>query len=221
MVFQLNWRKKDAAKEDATGQHDTHSVASSSSAAGRSRSLSAPTSYESIDSKEHRLRIIFNMFDSNEDGKLTAEEVKDFLSSVYDKKYIETISRNWNLGKGLTFQEFLEICGQNESSEKDTEQIETNNTFWKFKPFNLLRRRRKGLSQEYDENELKRAFEEVFDTNRDGVLTKNEFKKVLKNLRIGEAFSDEEIEHLFESVVSKSAGVLKFENFLELLKDKI
>ncbi|KAG2387830.1 hypothetical protein C9374_001424 [Naegleria lovaniensis] len=221
MVFQLNWRKKEV-KEDTSSHHDTQSVASSSSAAGRSRSLSAPTPYDSIDSKEHRLRIIFNMFDGNEDGKLTAEEVKDFLSSVYDKKYIETISRNWNLGKGLSFQEFLEICGQSESTDKEQEKIETNNSFWKFKPFNLLRRReRKSLNQDFDENELKRAFEEVFDTNRDGVLTKNEFKKVLKNLRIGEAFSDEEIEHLFESVVTKSAGVLKFENFLELLKDKI
>lgn len=168
------------------------------------------------------------MFDGNGDGKLNQEEVKDFLSSVYDKKYIENLSTTWNLGKGLTFKEFLEICGQTEQGEKtEKQETSTTNTFWKFKPFNLLRKKEQQQqpkettdpTDDFDPDELKKAFEEVFDNNGDGVLTKNEFKKVLKNLRIGEAFSDEEIEQLFDSVVTSSASVLKFEHFLELLKD--
>ena len=221
MLFQLNWRKKEQTGKDSTSASSTPTNVSIGG--GRSRSVSAPMEYNP-DSKEHRLRIIFNMFDGNNDGKLTAEEVKDFLSSVYDKKYIENLSSTWNLSKGLTFKEFLEICGRTEQeTENDEKQQESSgsNTFWKFKPFSALKKKDKEqeivLSQDFDENELRRAFEEVFDTNRDGVLTKNEFKKVLKNLRIGEAFNDEEIEQLFDSVVTNN--VLKFEHFMALLKD--
>jgi len=222
-MFKLNWRKKQEQEQNSQKQDQNDTL---------SHSINVPSRYhpkhDSPDSKEHRLRLIFNMFDSNNDGKLTAEEVKDFLSSVYDKSYIESLSKQWKFdSKGLTFQDFLEICAH-DSAEEDSGNGATSflrNTLWKFKPFNIIMKKRDSSSttstfsnEEFDETELKKAFHEIFDANRDGVLTKTEFRKVLKNLRIGEAFEDDEIDQLFDSV-AQSSDFIKFEQFAELLKD--
>ncbi|KAL9643409.1 hypothetical protein ABK040_010024 [Willaertia magna] len=66
----------------------------------------------------------------------------------------------------------------------------------------------------WKEAELKEAFTQIFDVNRDGVITSSEFKKVSSSIGLENLLSDDEIKHLFKSVSEN--GTLNFQQFAKL-----
>ncbi|KAL9654658.1 hypothetical protein ABK040_006720 [Willaertia magna] len=73
------------------------------------------------------------------------------------------------------------------------------------------------ISENYREDELKEIFFNVFDNNKDGVLTKREFLRVLNNVGMDKIFFGFEIDLLFEMGTNGNTnGYMTFDQFLKL-----
>jgi len=71
-------------------------------------------------------------------------------------------------------------------------------------------------SVEWSDEELRVTFD-LFDTNKDGKISKDELSQVLQNL--GNQASDEELENMINNADLNQNGFVEFEEFVKLMKN--
>lgn len=149
------------------------------------------------------LRAVFNLFDKDGDGTISAVELEDKLRAVYGRKYsfdrkeIEAMIKAVD-GDGngtIDFDEFLTMMDVEKSGGGRRSQ-----------------QRRDGKS------ELKEAFD-VFDTDGDGSISKREVERVMK--AVGITLDDKTLELMVKSVDLDGNGEIDFEEFCKLMSDAL
>ena len=134
---------------------------------------------------------IFNIFDKDKDGYITAKELGDLIR---------------NLGQNPTEAEI-----QNMINEVDI----NNNGAIDFKEF--LDIMLKKLKDSESEEELIEAFK-IFDKDGNGLIGSEELLNVM--LTLGEDSNKEEIEDLINEVDLDRDGLINYEEFLRLISNK-
>jgi calmodulin len=143
------------------------------------------------DEKILEFRAAFEIFDKDEDGKIT-------------KKELGTVMRN--LGQNPTEVELTEMI--NEVDINGNETID-------FREFlGLMVRKMK--DSEIDE-ELLEAFK-VFDRDGNGYITSHELKNVMVNL--GEYLTPDEVDELVKEADLDGDGQINYEEFIKLMMSK-
>ena len=134
---------------------------------------------------------VFNFFDKDKDGYITAKELGDLIR---------------NLGQNPTEAEI-----QNMINEVDI----NNNGAIDFKEF--LDIMLKKLKDSESEEELIEAFK-IFDKDGNGLIGSEELLNVM--LTLGEDSNKEEIEDLINEVDLDRDGLINYEEFLRLISNK-
>ena len=134
---------------------------------------------------------VFNIFDKDKDGYITAKELGDLIR---------------NLGQNPTEAEI-----QNMINEVDI----NNNGAIDFKEF--LDIMLKKLKDSESEEELIEAFK-IFDKDGNGLIGSEELLNVM--LTLGEDSNKEEIEDLINEVDLDRDGLINYEEFLRLISNK-
>ena len=169
-------------------------------------------------------RNIFDMFDSDMDGLLDEQDLLQVFSKLgkteTTKKDISDLINDLNAssksdqGAGITFDQFVELVGENDEEEKGRKILSF-----------LTSKRSKKVAGIHTEQDLKDAFN-LIDEDHDGAITKQEFKNmVIKLQNLGSnasvtspsasmTISDAEIDYLFSIVESKDS--LNFDQFVTL-----
>lgn len=134
----------------------------------------------------------FKLFDKNDDGKISPEEIYEVLKTYGQESTIEEVRRmvadlDADESGELDFNEFIAFM-QRMQSEELTE-----------------------------EEEVIRAFQ-TFDKDRNGYLSCAEFKHILVNL--GDRFTEAEVEEIFREADLNGDGKLEYREFVEFWKDK-
>ena len=178
----------------------------------RRLSISSPTSDKpKPEGKKERLHIIFRLFDKDQDEKLNPEELHEFLGSVFypsqTKDLLAVIQENYK--DGIAFDEFVELC-------KDEKKATAKGRGRSYSTFAKPSLSPKTIQDEdedvFNEEDLKIVFTTVLDANEDGVVSLNEFRRVIVNLGLAQTFSDEELNSLFDG-----SKTLNFEQFRKLV----
>ena len=134
---------------------------------------------------------VFNIFDKDKDGYITAKELGDLIR---------------NLGQNPTEAEI-----QNMINEVDI----NNNGAIDFKEF--LDIMLKKLKDSESEEELIEAFK-IFDKDGNGLIGSEELLNVM--LTLGEDSNKEEIEDLINEIDLDRDGLINYEEFLRLISNK-
>ena len=147
------------------------------------------------------LRAVFNLFDKDGDGTISAEELEQKLKAVYGKKYrfdrkeidamIKAVDGD---GNGTNdFEEFMTMMGLGDGKRSK-------------------RAARDGRS------ELKEAFD-VFDTDGDGSISKVEVARVMH--AVGIKIDEATLELMVKSVDIDGNGEIDFEELCQLMSDAL
>lgn len=157
-------------------------------------------------------RETFDVFDKNHDNLISIEEMKNVLNAIGEhpseeelKELMRVVDKN---GKGgINFEEFIEIL----TSAAPKKQ---KRCFFCSTPSSSIESLRK---EDTDEQlDLKKTFE-VFDENKDGLISCDEFINIMKKLGMKE-LTKEEVQSLIASVDTDYDGHLNFEEFQMLMK---
>ncbi|KAJ4770681.1 EF hand calcium-binding protein family [Rhynchospora pubera] len=150
-----------------------------------------------------RLRRVFDLFDRNGDGELTAEEIASALDRLGlggDKSEIVTaVSSFVPEGRnGLLYEDFERLhrsLGDSFLGGIDADQV----------------------SEETDEEDMKEAFK-VFDEDGDGFISAAELQSVLSKLGIAEARSMTRVQEMISSVDQNDDGQVDFSEFKVMMQ---
>lgn len=134
-------------------------------------------------------RKVFNKFDKNGDGKISADELKDIISALSSKTSPEEVERVMQEidkdGDGyIDFDEFVEFHMGGASSSGDGSK------------------------------ELKDAFD-LFDVDKNGLISVQELHSVLRKL--GEKCSKNDCEKMIKKVDADGDGHVNFEEFKKMM----
>ncbi|EFC39394.1 predicted protein [Naegleria gruberi] len=167
-------------------------------------------------------RNIFDMFDSDMDGLLDEHDLMLVFTKLgrtteTNGKEISDLINDLNSSSdknGITFDQFVELIGESEDESKGNKLLSF-----------LTSKKSKKVAGMHTENDLKEAFN-LFDENKDGEITKQEFRSMIYKLQglgnISESapgnvsMSDAEIDYLFSIVDTANKGALNFEQFVSL-----
>jgi len=130
----------------------------------------------------------FNLFDKDGDGVITAIELGTVLSS---------------LGQDLSEDALDKIIQEYDCDEDGCLSF-----------IEFIKFMEKRQQVQNDEDELLQAFQ-VFDLNKDGVITVDELKEVLG--KVGEIMTTEEIEDMVKMADKDGDGVINYEEFVKML----
>ncbi|KAG2381442.1 hypothetical protein C9374_006431 [Naegleria lovaniensis] len=169
-------------------------------------------------------RNIFDMFDGDMDGILDEKDLLQVFSKLgkteTTKKDISDLINDLNASSkneqisGITFDQFVELVGENDEEEKGRKILSF-----------LTSKRSKKVAGIHTEQDMREAFN-LIDDDRDGEITKQEFKNIVSKLQnLGSnasvnspstsmTISDAEIDYLFGMVEAK--GGLNFDQFVTL-----
>ncbi|XP_063724984.1 calmodulin-like [Symsagittifera roscoffensis] len=134
------------------------------------------------------LREVFEHFDQNKDGQLTACELKAVMEKA--------------IGEDITL----------EYAEHLIQQASNGNQFCDFEHF--LAFMKKKMHPEITDQDLEDAFKE-FDHDGDRVITRDELKVAMKNL--GEVLSDEDIDSIMKEADHDGNGTIDFDEFKKIV----
>lgn len=154
------------------------------------------------------LESVFATFDRNRDGLITREELRESLRglgiSVSDAEVEEAVIGSDADGDGrINLDEF---CGLLESiSTASGDEREARNMGGDY------------CEGDAREAELKEAFD-VFDRDRDGVITVEELGLVLSLLRMSEGKRSEECEEMIRKVDVDGDGMVNFDEFKRMMR---
>ncbi|KAF7850617.1 hypothetical protein BT93_L5192 [Corymbia citriodora subsp. variegata] len=158
--------------------------------------------------RREELKRVFAMFDRNHDGLITREELRESLSglmiSVSDAELEEAVMGSDADGDGrLDLDEFcslLESISTVSVDEREARKVD-------------------GDFYEGDgrEAELKEAFD-VFDRDRDGLITVEELGLVLSSLGMSQGKRTEECEEMIRKVDADGDGMVNFDEFERMMK---
>mmetsp|Transcript_28148 Transcript_28148/g.39738 ORF Transcript_28148/g.39738 Transcript_28148/m.39738 type:complete len:151 (-) Transcript_28148:541-993(-) len=135
------------------------------------------------------LRIAFDLFDKNGDGRISSFELKEVIQQlgqkVTDKEISEMIKSVDKDGNGtVEFDEFVELM-------------------------------RHYASEESTEDDMVNAFR-IFDKNGDGFINFQELKEVMHLM--GEKLTDQEVKDMIKAADLNDDGLLDFEEFVTIMK---
>ncbi|ORX73619.1 calmodulin [Linderina pennispora] len=137
-------------------------------------------------------REAFSLFDRDNDGSITAQELGTVMRSVGQKpteaELQDMINEVDKDGNGtIDFAEFLSLMARQATSSND------------------------------EEAEIREAFR-VFDKNGDGVISASELRHVMTSL--GEKLTDEEVEEMIREADVDGDGQINYEEFCKMMKTK-
>ncbi|MBA0686499.1 hypothetical protein Goari_014098 [Gossypium aridum] len=138
------------------------------------------------------MRAVFNKFDKNGDGKICRDELKSTLSALgfsFSSDEVDLIMLEMDKdGNGyIDVEEFIAFHG---ISGID------------------------GDEKQCDNKELKDAFD-IYDLNKDGLISANELHAVLK--RLGEKYSLSDCQRMISQVDKDGDGSVDFEEFKKMM----
>lgn len=154
--------------------------------------------------KKDELKRVFGTFDKNSDGFITKQELRDSLKNigiVMDEKDIDDMIKNVDTnGDGLIdLDEFCESFASlfiKEESDSDSEDSTSSIT---------------------GDEDLKEAFD-VFDGDKDGVITVEELRFVLSSLGFIEGNKLEDCKEMIRKVDADGDGMVSFDEFKIMMK---
>ncbi|XP_009608019.1 calmodulin-like protein 3 [Nicotiana tabacum] len=155
------------------------------------------------------LRSIFATFDKNNDGYITKQELKQSLKNIgiymEDIDIVEMVEKVDSNKDGLIdLDEFYELChsflgiegiiGSQENSGEMNQEEEANR-----------------------ERDLKDAFD-VFDYDKDGLISEEELSKVLSSLGLNQGKKLEDCKEMIRKIDVDGDGMVNFDEFKKMMK---
>ncbi|EEF35179.1 calmodulin-like protein 3 [Ricinus communis] len=167
----------------------------------------AKASSENYDSnKKDELRSVFATFDKNGDGFITRQELRDSLENIRiimtEKEVEEMVTKVDSNGDGLIdFEEFCLLCESMAmpSSDQERESFE-------------------GKDQEAG-GDLQEAFD-VFDRDKDGLISVEELGLVLSSLGLREGRRVEDCKAMIKKVDMDGDGMVNFDEFKKMMRSR-
>ncbi|XVF48054.1 hypothetical protein PTKIN_Ptkin03bG0160000 [Pterospermum kingtungense] len=159
---------------------------------------------ERSDSNKVELKRVFATFDKNGDGFITKQELRESLKNIRlfmtEKEVEEMVMKVDANGDGLIdFDEFCILCQAMDGHQKEGARVE-------------------GVVDEGDvEEELKEAFD-VFDKDKDGLISVEELGSVLCSLGLKEGNKMEDCKAMIRKVDMDGDGMVSFDEFKRMMK---
>ncbi|XP_022751671.1 calmodulin-like protein 3 [Durio zibethinus] len=182
----------------------------SSSSAVSSKTTQVISVMERSDPKKVELKSVFATFDKNGDGFITKQELgqsfKNIRLFMTEKEVEEMVMKVDANGDGLIdFDEFCTLCqAMNNHDEKGVRKGEDGN----------------GVVEDGDgEGELKEAFD-VFDKDKDGLISVEELGSVLCSLGLKEGNKMEDCKAMIRRVDMDGDGMVNFDEFKRMMKSE-
>lgn len=152
------------------------------------------------------LKKIFATFDKNGDGFITKQELRESLKNIRilmtEKEVEEMVVKVDANGDGLIeFDEFCMLC-ESMAGEEGTSGGDGGG---------------EGVGKEGGEEDLKEAFD-VFDKDRDGLITVEELGVVLCALGLKEGKKVEDCKEMIMKVDMDGDGMVNFDEFKKMMK---
>ncbi|KAG8367433.1 hypothetical protein BUALT_Bualt16G0071500 [Buddleja alternifolia] len=152
---------------------------------------------------DHQLRGVFGTFDKNNDGYITKQELKESLKNIGfsagEADVEDMVAKVDSNGDGLIdFDEFCQLFRFIISSSSKDEEREQE-------------------EEEERDGDLREAFD-VFDGNKDGVITVEELGLVLSSLGFNEGKMLENCKEMIRNVDVDGDGMVNFDEFKRMMK---
>lgn len=194
---------------------------SSSSATTNSKSTSKCSLPHNKNGKKlTELRRVFATFDKNDDGFITKQELRESLKNIRifmtNEEVEEMVSRVDSNGDGLIdFEEFGTLCGSLMIGGGDQERSTA-------KMNGINKRDDDDQDQEHDQDDdddgdLKEAFD-VFDKDKDGMISVEELGSILSSLGLNEGNKIENCKEMIRKVDMDGDGMVNFQEFKKMMK---
>ncbi|XVE63688.1 hypothetical protein DITRI_Ditri07aG0040000 [Diplodiscus trichospermus] len=173
-----------------------------------SRAISVKAERSSDDSKKAEMKRVFATFDKNGDGFITKQELRESLKNIRlfitEKEVEEMVVKVDANGDGLIdFDEFCILYQAMDGDDKEGERRGDHGN---------------GVVEEGDgEGELKEAFD-VFDKNKDGLISVEELGSVLCSLGLNEGNKMEDCKAMIRKVDMDGDGMVNFDEFKRMMK---
>ena len=177
------------------------------------RFLTARPRFETPEAERAELHKVFVKFDTDCDGKLSIEEIRNSMErlgiSISHSDLSSLISSAYDDGSGsgeyIDFADFCTLYRSLESTGEEEERQDLGN----------------GALTSSDElsshSDLKYAFD-LFDENRDNFISASELHSILTKLGFKEGHSLEQCKKMIEKVDSDGDGVVSFQEFEIMMK---
>ncbi|XP_022730842.1 calmodulin-like protein 3 [Durio zibethinus] len=159
---------------------------------------------ERSDSNKVELKRVFATFDKNGDGFITKNELRESLKNIRlfmtDKEVEEMVVKVDANGDGLIdFDEFCILCQAMDGHDQEG-----------------VRRGQDGNGVGDGEGELKEAFD-VFDKDKDGLISVEELGSVLCSLGLKEGKKTEDCKAMIREVDLDGDGMVNFDEFKRMM----
>ncbi|KAK6945140.1 EF-hand domain [Dillenia turbinata] len=156
------------------------------------------------------LKRVFATFDKNGDGFITKQELRESLKNIgifmKEKDVEEMVEKMDSNGDGLIeLGEFRKVFESAKSQESKSEREGGE-------------RGEEEKEEEVGEDDLKEAFD-VFDENKDGLITVEELGLVLSSLGLKEGNKTEDCKEMIRKVDIDGDGMVNFDEFKKMMKD--
>ncbi|EXB75278.1 putative calcium-binding protein CML28 [Morus notabilis] len=157
------------------------------------------------------LRKVFATFDKNNDGFITKQELKDSLKNIRifmtDKEVEDMVMKSDSNGDGLIdFEEFGMLCESMIGDQERSVPMNGNKQELGFDHYD-----------DDDDQDLKEAFD-VFDKDKDGLISVEELGSILSSLGLNEGKKIENCKEMIRKVDMDGDGMVNFEEFKKMMK---
>ncbi|KAL3839248.1 hypothetical protein ACJIZ3_023839 [Penstemon smallii] len=164
-------------------------------------SSNTKTNTRNIDSRADRLRDVFATFDKNNDGFITKKELRDSLKNIgisAGEKEVSDMVEKVDLNRDglIDFDEFCELFESISSNGGNVDEERGGDD---------------------DDEVMKEAFD-VFDENKDGLITVEELGLVLSSLGFTQGNKLEDCKEMIRKVDINGDGMVSFDEFKTMMK---